>query len=490
MNQIYARARWFLVFFFLAAAALASPLPPGLEKELAKAGIPLESVGLYIKVLGGRAPLLSVNAAMPFSPASTMKLVTAYSALALLGPAYTWKTEMWTDGGLNEDRLLGSLVVRGRGDPSLTLERLWAMARQAREKIRVVEGDMVLDTSAFAAADGAPGDFDNKGDHPYNALPSALTANFNTHTLKVSPKGNMLSLSLDPPLFAMDLQNQVRLVSGKCLPQKISGQVEAAARPTLVLQGVYASGCETREFARVFLSSEHYFANAFLWLWYQLGGEVHGVAKVGQVAGGAKKILEYPSPPLAQVLHDMMKYSNNLMARQIFLTLALETKGAPATLEKARRTVKDILDARGLSFPELFVENGSGLSRMEQISPQHLGMLLEGAYESPFMPEFIASLPVAGVDGTLHKHFRGSDLRGKAHLKTGSLENAKALAGYVDGEGGKRVVFVAMINDPRAGQAWPFLEAAVRYAALGKEEALPQVQAPLPLKASSRLKAG
>jgi len=159
------------------------------------------------------------------------------------------------------------------------------------------------------------------------------------------------------------------------------------------------------------------------------------------------------SPALAQVVRDMNKFSNNVMARQLFLTLGAEGAGEPATPEKADRVIREWLAGKGLSVPELILENGSGLSRSERISARNLGLLLLSSFRSPVMPELIASLPLAAVDGTMKKRLSDADVAGQAHIKTGSLTGVRSIAGYVLDAQGRRLVVVSMVNHPNAGNA-------------------------------------
>jgi D-alanyl-D-alanine carboxypeptidase/D-alanyl-D-alanine-endopeptidase (penicillin-binding protein 4) len=160
--------------------------------------------------------------------------------------------------------------------------------------------------------------------------------------------------------------------------------------------------------------------------------------------------------PLSEVIRDINKFSNNVMARQLFLTLGVGPHGAgPANIPQSIQTMRGWLAQKKLNFPELVLENGAGLSRKERISPQHLVQLLQSASKSVMNAEFVASLPILGVDGSVKKRLKGTAAASHAHLKTGTLEGVKTIAGYVRSQSGKEYVVAFLINhtNARAGAA-------------------------------------
>jgi D-alanyl-D-alanine carboxypeptidase/D-alanyl-D-alanine-endopeptidase (penicillin-binding protein 4) len=187
-------------------------------------------------------------------------------------------------------------------------------------------------------------------------------------------------------------------------------------------------------------------------LWLTSGGVLIGNTRDGS-APDTPPLLSFASIPLAEALRNQNKYSSNLMARNLYLTLGADTFGAPATLDKARRAVLGWLADQHIDAPELVLDNGAGLSRTERISAQTLARLLRAETVSPTFSEFESSLPLAGVDGTLRRRYKDSELAGHAHLKTGTLRDARSLAGYVHTRAGQRLVFVLLINDAHADRA-------------------------------------
>jgi D-alanyl-D-alanine carboxypeptidase/D-alanyl-D-alanine-endopeptidase (penicillin-binding protein 4) len=187
----------------------------------------------------------------------------------------------------------------------------------------------------------------------------------------------------------------------------------------------------------------------------------------GTAGADARLIAAVASPALSEVVRDMNKFSNNVMARQIYLTLGAEGYGEPGTEGKSERVVREWLAGKGLPIPELVLENGSGLSRAERISARNLGRLLLASFGSPVMPEFLASLPLTAVDGTMKKRLGDAAVAGQAHVKTGSLTGVRAIAGYVLDARGRRVVVVSFVNHPNALNADAAQDALLDWVHLG-----------------------
>jgi D-alanyl-D-alanine carboxypeptidase/D-alanyl-D-alanine-endopeptidase (penicillin-binding protein 4) len=201
----------------------------------------------------------------------------------------------------------------------------------------------------------------------------------------------------------------------------------------------------------------------FTRLWRELGGTFAGGVRDADTPPGARRLLAHRTQSLAEIVRDINKFSNNVMARQLFLALGAIALGAPASYEKSTRAVTQWLAARGLAFPELVLENGSGLSRTERISAKNLGQLLLVAQRAAIMPEYIASLPLVAVDGTMKKRLAGADVAGQAHIKTGTLSGVRAIAGYVLDAKGRTVVVVCLVNHERAPNAAVVQDALLKW---------------------------
>jgi len=455
-----------LLLLFAPGIASPAPLPAPLREALAAIGIPSGAVGVYIHEIGAAQPLLEHQVDRPMNPASTMKLLTTLAGLELLGPSYTWRTEAWIDGALAGDTLQGNLVLKGYGDPKLTIEDLWLFLREVRARgLREIHGDLVLDRTFFAIEQSDPAHFDNDPGRPYNVGPDALLLNFKSVRLEFVPQeetGTVAILPL-PDLPEITIVNQLTLGTGSC--EFWAERLQPTLEPTrLTFTGVFPRGCGAKEKSYSLLAPNEYAFALFQQLWRELGGTISGRVRDGTLPDSARLLAVWTSAPLAEIIRDINKFSNNVMARQLFLTLSLATDNPPVTTDKAARAMREWLVRSRLDFPELQIENGSGLSRSERISPRHLGELLLYAARSPLLPEYAASLPIPGVDGTLRRRLAGSPATGQAHLKTGYLEGVRAIAGYVVDSRGRTLVVVSIINHPQAVNAQGFQEAVVEWA--------------------------
>lgn len=425
-------------------------------KALQAADIPLGAVSVYVRRVDKPQPLVAFHGQQPMNPASTMKLVTSYAGLELLGPAYTWKTEAYAAGNLRDGVLEGDLVLKGYGDPALTLPGFWDLLRSLRKTgLREIKGNLILDQSYFEPVAQEPGVFDGEPWRAYNAAPDALVVNFKAIEFGFQPDAveHRVVVTADPDLPQLKIVNQLELRDGACANWKdgFSYQVAREADQTvLTLRGGYSATCGERSFNLSLVNDADYVFQLFRQLWREQGGTIAGAVKPGMVPIDAAPLLTVYSPPLADAIRLMNKNSNNLMARQLFLTIGAEKAGAPGSVEKSATAVREWLTAKGLEFPELALENGAGLSRVERISAEHMGELLLAVWNSPTMPELMSSLPIAATDGTLNTRLRNTAVAGTAHLKTGSLEGVKTLAGYLLDHEGHRWVVVFMVNHAHA----------------------------------------
>ena len=447
---------------FFAATAHAVALPATVLQSLKQAGIPVDGVAIEVRRTDARRPLLNLNADRPMNPASTMKLLTTYAALDLLGPAYSWKTEAWLEGELKDGVLHGNLVLKGYGDPKLTLEQFWLWLRELRARgLHEIRGDLVLDRSFFELPPHDSAAFDNDPVRAYNVGPDALLLNFNALRLRYLPDAGGMRVISEPPLDGVRLDNRLMPQSAPAASKNNcdnwdDGILVQPDGDSVVLQGGYPGECGEREQHLSVMPHTRYVEAVFRALWQELGGTLKGKQREGVVGADARLFSTHYSEPLSAVIRDINKFSNNVMARQVFLTLgAVAQEGASSSLERSTQAMQDWLRKQKLDFPELVLENGAGLSRSERISAAHLAQLLQHAAAHPLGAEFEASLPILGVDGSVKKRLRESPAASHAHLKTGTLEGVKTIAGYVRTQGGREWVVVFLINHPNAkyGQA-------------------------------------
>ncbi len=447
-----------------AGANARAALPPSLTGALNAAGIPLSAVSILVQEVGKKSVVLSLNADKARNPASVMKLVTTYAALDTLGPAYTWTTQSYAGSPVVNGVLDGNLYLKGSGDPKLTQEQFWLLLRQIRARgVREIKGDLVLDHSAFApiAQDTA---FDDKPQRPYNVTPDALLLNFKALRLTIVPHaGQRVALLSEPSLSEVDVTNLIETASGDCGEWKEGLRVDELARNgryRLVLTGRYPASCGEQTWNLGVLTHRDYVAAVFRDLWRELGGTLTGTVRDGVVPADAQTIAAIESPALADIVRDVNKYSNNVMARQLFLSLAADS---PATGSGAARAVNTWLVGKGLDFPELVLENGAGLSRRERISAQSIARLLQSIAASPLMPELVASLPLAAVDGTMKKRLREDGVAGHAHIKTGTLEGVKTMAGLVQDAQGREMIIVFLVNHASAQRTQAAMDELLRW---------------------------
>jgi D-alanyl-D-alanine carboxypeptidase/D-alanyl-D-alanine-endopeptidase (penicillin-binding protein 4) len=472
-----ARLAWLLAIVALTVARLAwaqpaaatATLPAPVANALARAGIPESAVGVFVQDLAAARPSLAVNPSQPLNPASTMKLVTTFAALELLGPAYTWRTEAYATGPLRDGVLEGDLVVKGYGDPRLTLEDLWLFQRALRQRgVREIRGDLVFDRTFFEPGEHDPARFDSEPLRAYNVGPDALLVNFKTirFLFLPEPERGTVRIVPDPRLAQVEVVNAVRLNGAGCGDWRagIRLEVTEGTSPVRVtFTGTLPAGCGERAWNVSLLDHASYAGGLFRAMWEEGGGTLRGSVRDGPLPADARLLYVQESPALAEIVRDVNKFSNNVMSRQMFLTLSAETLRLPGRADRSARVVQTWLGQKGLDFPELVMENGSGLSRGERISAGSLGRVLVAAWRSPLMPELVASLPLVGHDGTMRRQLRADPVAGRAHLKSGSLAEVRSIAGYVLDRNGRRHALVFIVNHPNAAQSEAAMNALVRW---------------------------
>ncbi|MCF7982909.1 MAG: D-alanyl-D-alanine carboxypeptidase/D-alanyl-D-alanine-endopeptidase [Thiohalocapsa sp.] len=444
-------------------ATYAQDLPPAIDARLSALALDASQVSVYLHRLDADAPLLAVDADASRVPASVIKLVSTIAGLGMLGSDYRWHTTAYIHGQVRDGHLIGDLIIKGFGDPYLGTEAYAALIRAVRAKgIEHIDGDLIFDDSQIMPAEADRADFDGAPHRSYNALPSALSVNRQvTHVHVYHDRSRRrVGVYTDPPLTAVDIVNEASIVEAPCKGRfhrlRVTVETPPESRPSLRVAGSFAGECPDERIARLVLSPEQHAAAAFDALWRQYGGSIGGRVLLGRRPEQAAPFHEAISRPLGEVIRDINKQSDNLMARMLFLALGIEAAGAPGSTAKSRRALQAWLDENELRLPQLVIDNGSGLSRETRISARGLGELLVWAYRQPFMPELLASLAVVGVDGTLAKRMRHEPIVGKAHLKSGTLRDASCIAGYVLDAEGRRWALVVLVNaiPGQSLQAW------------------------------------
>lgn len=473
-----------------------SAVPGTLRPVLGASGLPAASIGLHVQEVDGRQrTLAALNPEQPYQLASTAKVVTALAALDLLGAQYRWRTYAFLGGPLVNGRLLGDLLIVGGGDAYLRTAdlRAWFQRLQA-EGLREVWGDIVLDRFAFRLRDDDHANTPPPApDRPHHARPDALTLDEGVLQVVVqsAPRGKPV-VSVTPPLAGLRLINEVGAGNGGCAvwaqsePGGTAGVAGTSARrglpplpapPTLAVRGSWSPRCGARELALAPLSHEEFTVRAVEGLWREAGGRLRGrvqdkrtpdresLLPVGADGEPQQPFSVHLSQPLPMVIRDINKTSDNLAARNLMLSLVRGFPMRAATLAEARQRVDDWLRRQGLAPGDIALENGSGLSRGERGKPRAMVQLLRNAWSSRQAQTFIDSLPIAGIDGTLAHRMTRGQATGAAFLKTGTLLDTRALAGYVKAASGRTYAVAALVNHPEAQRATPTLDALIEWVA-------------------------
>lgn len=474
------------LIFCASSTACANSLPPTVTQALHAADIPSSAVAVVVQATDARSARWTVNAHKAMNPASTMKLLTTFAALDTLGPAYRWQTRAWVDGTMREGVLHGNLYLQGGGDPKLTYEQLWRWLREMRQRgLREIAGDVVLDSQLFSLDAQAAAAFDDYPLRPYNVAPDALLLNFNALSLRIlppempsapassdadhvpEPSPRLLS---EPPLQGLTIVNQLHSeTQADCgdWRERLTAKIQPGSAPDaadqLILSGAYPLACGEQSWHIALPDHARFMRYVFTALWAELGGQLQGHVRAGVVPAEARLFAVLPAPTfLGDIVRDINKYSNNVMARQLLLTLGAAAGSQPAQPADGANAIRHWLQQRNLDMPELVLENGAGLSRVERLSAASMNRLLQLAWRSAVMPEFVASLPLAGVDGTMKKRLQNEGVGGQAHIKTGTLDGVKTMAGYVRDRRGRYWVVVFMVNHANAAQAGQAMDALLQ----------------------------
>lgn len=424
-------------------------------RVLTQSGIHADSFGLVVQPLGKGALRVDHLGAQPFNPASTMKLVTTYAALSMLGPQYRWTTRFYLTGPIRDGVLHGDLVLQGGGDPHLVIEDLHALMADMRARgLRTIRGNLLIDDSRFAVRHAEGRAFDGDYSQAYNVLPYAALMNFKASRLVIDPKQRRLTL--EPPLADVQLRYEVKVLKGRCRPGlnrlAVRESSNAQGKPVLTVSGRQVRACGTQQFYAAMLDHQRFVHGIFKAAWRDMGGSFEGRTLIAPGAASRGRLFhEWTSTSdLAGAVHHINKYSNNVMTRMLLLEMAAVRGQGAVRPEAAGGWLRDWYRQQGLPMTSLYMENGSGLSRVSRISAQDLVSVLVHAAGSATAGDFEASLPVVGIDGTMRTRLRHEPLAGQAQIKTGTLSDVRAIAGYITAASGERYALALMINGPYA----------------------------------------
>jgi len=443
-------------------------LPAPVIAALQRAKVPVDALHVVVMEANGSQKtlaLLSHQATTSINPASLSKLATTVAALDLLGPTFMWRTPVYIDGPVREGVLQGNVYVRGSGDPRLVVERVWLLMRRLQGLgIQKIQGDMVLDRNAFDLPERNPASFDGEPLRPYNSAPDSLLVNFKSLVFQFVPDraANVARIHVEPPLAGVQFPTTVPLSNTDCSDYRSSLRADWTDPLRIRFAGSFPAVCGEKVWPVAYAAPQQFAARAIAGMWQQVGGQLVGQVRDGVVPANLQPVFSVESPALSEVIRDINKFSNNVMAQQLFLTFSQQARGT-GSWEASREAMQAWWrDRIGGEVPVF--DNGSGLSREERVSVLGLARLLQFAWGSPYMSELMSSLPVSGLDGTLKR----SKSQSIAHLKTGSLRDVAGIAGYVDTANGKRLILVAVLNHANAQAARGVLDLLVDWTALQK----------------------
>jgi D-alanyl-D-alanine carboxypeptidase/D-alanyl-D-alanine-endopeptidase (penicillin-binding protein 4) len=348
-------------------------------------------------------------------------------------------------------------------------ERFWQLLRRIRRAgIAAINGDLLIDDSYFDVGNYDPAAFDREPLRAYNVAPNAMLTNFKVVRYYFEPDlaSSRVKVQLDPHLDNLLIDNQLRVANGSCRGYQRGITItpnEDVSRITF--SGRFPSGCEVYAMDRTVLSHNGFTWGLFSTLWQESGGRITGEWSNAVAPEDLEPDISFESLPLSEIITKVNKHSNNVMARQLLFTLGAETHGPPGTEASGRKVVRQWLADKGMDFAELRLDNGAGLSRDSRMTARHLADLLRYAYQSAYMPEYLSSLSLSGVDGTLSRRFRRGVLTGMAHMKTGSLDHVSSIAGYFQARSGNRYIVVTLHNhtDVHRGPGDEVQEALLRW---------------------------
>ena len=453
-------------------------LRKAVEQLLSQPPLSNAHVALQVESLDDGQVVYSRNPDDLLNPASNTKLVTAATGLLRLGPEYRFTTDYLTDKPIQRGRI-GVLYVKGRGDPSVTTERLDGLVSDLWHRgVRNI-GEIVLDDSFFDREEYGPGWEQEPSDKAWAAGVGALSLNHNAVAIYITPAdrvGARASVEVEPDArdyFVID--NRVVTVRANGRRKLRPRTVAEGERTRIVVDGRIPLRADSMMMYRRVGDPASYYGNTLRMLLRQRGIRVAGRVKRGAIPQAAVLIQSYESPELAEIIHDMNKASSNFIAEMLVKTLGAELKGTPGSWPKGLEVAEDLLAELGIPRGTYVLKNGSGLNDTNRFTARQIATLLQAVWKRfPVASEFVSSLGIAARDGTMRLRMEGTDAAGRLRAKTGTLERVTALSGYVQSLGGERYVFSVLVND-WAGKSAPVISSIDRLggmlAALGAPEA-------------------
>tara|TARA_Y100000294_G_scaffold82057_1_gene77091 strand:- start:6252 stop:7745 length:1494 start_codon:yes stop_codon:yes gene_type:complete len=475
IKRIFLAVSLFVVWL---SPAVALAQEPGLAESnfanvldgiLAHSCLRKQNVGVNIYSLDKDKTLYSFQSNRLFAPASNMKLLTTAMALKRMGPDYRFKTRLFATMRVVEETLNGDLYIKGFGDPNLVSEQMWLLANELRNlPLRKIDGNIIADDSFFDDQQRIKTWEKKGGAEAYNAPLGALSFNFNTVTVHVSPgekPGDRPVVVVDPDIDFIQIENRAKTVSRSRRSRLIVNRVDRGSHNQITVSGVISVSHSRETYYLNITQPTYYAAKVFKEYLRRAGVEVTGEARVAPVPEDAYGLSNHTSVPLSLILRGLNKFSNNFVAEQILKTIGAELYGQPGTTENGLRAMEEYMLSLGHESGQFRVLDGSGLSRQNRLSPDQIVSVLRDMYSNlGVYPEFVSALGVMGRDGNVHKRMNGHNGSEKARVKTGTLSFISALSGYFQSADGERFAFSILMNDLKCsnGRAWSLQDRIVR----------------------------
>lgn len=433
-----------LLFVFLpAASSHADVNHKKILSFISKSPPSQRKIGIMVRSADTGRTVFRYNGKKEFIPASNNKILSSIAALSLLGKNFRFKTKFYLGGGIHSGVGHGGLYVKGFGDPTIDVGKLREIAGRIKALgINKIDGGIYLDGSYFDDVHYAEGWDPEWFDKGFCPPVTAISFNYNSAKIKISASGVQgapATVRTEPAEFPFPIRNRVstRL-------KKSGVRAEYNERNDLIISG-YVSSRKKAETMELSVPDPFFYFGAVLkQVLEENGVEVSGNIDRGRVPKWSGKILTHYSEPLGTIIHEYNKESVNIIGESIVKVIGAEFSGVPGSWKSGTRAIENHLRRIGLNG-NFSMADGSGLSRLNRVSPEDITEALSKAYGDPdISEEFLASLPIAGVDGTLEKRFR--NLKGRVYAKTGYLEGARSLSGYVFGKNGRVYVFSIISN--------------------------------------------
>ena len=449
----------FFSLLVIVSVSVSAEMPQPYKTLISKYNFKKDSYSFVVKNLTNpQKKVIIYNGSKNFNPASLIKIITSFIALEKLGPNYKWRSDFYYTGELKGHILQGDIIFVGRGDASFSIDNLESLIREIQKKgIKKIEGNLILNKSYFGKIPDVI-DFDDDPMRAYNVLPNAISIQSNTINFKFKPQNNNVKIEAKPDLKYLKIKNNLRLSQKNCVSWKQALDYQKAnsiQEEMIIFQGHLSKKCSNKEIDLSVIDNGRYFYEVFKYLWVQNGGNFSGgywVNNNERLEG--KFIASHLSRPLGVLIRDMNKYSLNLMARNLMLTVIAEDLKKQVTEDDVNHFVLDWLGNQGIANDNIFVENGAGLSRKTYINADTLLEIMDKIYEHPYMPEMLSSLSVLNEDGTLEKKMPFSKVKKNGHFKTGSLKNVSAIAGYFVDKDKNKKILIFLMNDKEANKSY------------------------------------